>query len=255
MIKGYKGFDENLRCRDFQFEIGKEYEEPRASICEAGFHFCENPMDVLEYYNPADSRYCEVEADGNIDKHDDDSKVACTKIKIGAEIGLPGLISAGVKFILERVQWDTAKESNTGNWSAATNTGNWSAATNTGYRSAATNTGYQSAATNTGYRSAATNTGDQSAATNTGYRSAATNTGYRSAATVEGEESVAASLGIEGKAKGTLGCWLTLAEWEYRNDGWHRIDVQTRRVDGNSIKADIWYRLQGGEFIEAVEEA
>ena len=192
MIKGYKGFDENLRCRDFQFEIGKEYEEPRASICEAGFHFCENPMDVLEYYNPADSRYCEVEADGNIDKHDDDSKVACTKIKIGAEIGLPGLISAGVKFILERVQWDTAKESNTG---------------------------------------------------------------YRSAATVEGEESVAASLGIEGKAKGTLGCWLTLAEWEYRNDGWHRIDVQTRRVDGNSIKADIWYRLQGGEFIEAVEEA
>ena len=210
MIKGYKGFDRNLRCRDFQFEIGKEHEEPRASICEAGFHFCENPMDVLEYYNPADSRYCEVEADGNIDKHDDDSKVACTKIKIGAEIGLPGLISAGVKFILERVQWDTAKESNTGY---------------------------------------------QSAATNTGYRSAATNTGYRSAATVEGEESVAASLGIEGKAKGTLGCWLTLAEWEYRNDGWHRIDVQTRRVDGNSIKADIWYRLQGGEFIEAVEEA
>ena len=115
-----------------------------------------------------------------------------------------------MKFILERVQWDTAKESNTGNWSAATNTGD---------------------------------------------RSAATNTGYQSAATVEGEESVAASLGIEGKAKGTLGCWLTLAEWEYRNDGWHCIDVQTRRVDGNSIKADIWYRLQGGEFIEAVEEA
>ena len=210
MIKGYKGFDENLRCRDFQFEIGKEYEEPKASICETGFHFCENPMDVLGYYNPADSRYCKVKGGGETDKHDDDSKVACTKIKIGAEIGLPGLISAGVKFILERVQWDTGKESNTGNYSAATNTGDYSAATNTG---------------------------------------------DRSAATVEGEESVAASLGIEGKAKGALGCWITLAEWEYRNDGWHRIDVQTRRVDGNSIKADIWYRLQGSEFMEVEEEA
>ncbi|MFH1266335.1 MAG: hypothetical protein ABIK89_11465, partial [Planctomycetota bacterium] len=113
--------------------------------------------------------------------------------------------------------------------------------TNTGDRSAATNTGYWSAATNTGYRSAATNTGSQSAATNTGNWSAATNTG---------EEGCAVSLGIEGRAKGAIGCWLTLAEWQQEvGDAWHRIDVQTRRVDGETIKADVFYQLKGGEFV------
>lgn len=139
-IKGFKGFDKNLQCRNFQYEIGKKYEEPEASVCSAGFHFCEEPLDVFNYYPPADSRYCEVEGDGDTDKSDGDSKVSCTHIKIGAEIGLPGLISAGVKFILDRVNWKNNKESNTGDRSAATNTGYQSAATNTGYRSAATAT-------------------------------------------------------------------------------------------------------------------
>jgi len=281
-LEGYKGFNQDLKCRDFQFEIGKEYEEEKAIACETGFHFCENPLDVFNYYPPVDSRYCKIEADGQMDKRGDDSKVACTKIHIGLELGLPGLISAGVKFIMEHIKWDEAKESNTGDQSAATNTGDQSAATNTGYKSAATNTGYKSAATNTGDQSAATNTGDQSAATNTGYKSAATNTGdysaatntgdqsaatntgdysaatntgNYSAATVEGQESVASSLGIEGKAKGALGCWLVLAEW-YRDDNydWHRKDVQCVKVDGEIIKADTFYILKAGQFVECVED-
>ncbi|MFA7175278.1 MAG: hypothetical protein WC340_18030, partial [Kiritimatiellia bacterium] len=167
-IKGYKGFDKNLKCQNHQYEIGGEYEEPVAKCCHKGFHFCEAPLDVFGYYSPAESRFCEVEGGGEIDKDKDgDSKVCCTHLRIGAEIGLKGVIDAGVKFILERVKWGTAKESNTGDYSAATNTGDYSAATNTGDHSAATNTGY---------RSAATNAGDRSAATNTGYRSAATNT-------------------------------------------------------------------------------
>ena len=97
-------------------------------------------------------------------------------------------------------------------------------------------------ATNTGYQSAATNTGDQSAATNTGYQSAATNTG---------DEGCAVSLGIEGKAKGTVGCWLTIAEWkEGAQVNWHRIDVQTKKVDGVEIKADTFYILKDGKFTE-----
>ncbi|WP_207900750.1 DUF7666 domain-containing protein, partial [Anaerospora hongkongensis] len=183
MIKGYKGYDKNLQCRKFQYAIGQEYQEEVARACDKGFHFCENPLDVFNYYAPADSRYTEVEGSGSFDRDNADSKVACTHIRIGAEIGLNGLLSAGVKFILDRVDWSTQKESNTGDYSAATNTGNRSAATNTGNRSAATNTGYQSAATNTGDYSAATNTGNRSAATNTGYQSAATNTGDYSAAT------------------------------------------------------------------------
>ena len=247
-MKGYKGFDKDLKCRDFQYEVGKDYTtEGKIEACKNGFHFCENPMDVLGYYPPSDSRYCIVESSGQEDRDGDDSKVATSKIHISAEIGLKGLIEAGVKFILDKVNWKDNKESNIGNQSAATNTGNWSAATNTGNRSAATNTGNWSAATNTGYRSAATNTGNRSAATNTGYRSAATNTGNRSAAIVSGKGSVAMAIGYKSKAKGSLGCWIVLAE---QNDNYEIIDVQSVKVDGEKIKADTFYTLVNGEFIE-----
>ena len=201
-MKCYKGFDKDLKCRGFQYEIGKEYEENAADICHKGFHACENPMDVFGYYNPADSRYCEVDLDAN-EQTEEDSKRVGKKIKIETEIGLSGLIQAGVKFILEKVDFKSAKESNTGNQSAATNTGYRSAATNTGNQSAATNTGNQSAATNTGDWSAATNTGDWSAATNTGDRSAATNTGNQSAATNTGDQSAATNTGYRSAATNT----------------------------------------------------
>ena len=204
IIHGFKGFDKDLKCRGFQYEIGKDYkQEGKVKCCKRGFHFCENPFEVFIYYSPSDSRYCEVEGDGNADKANDDSKVATSHIHISAEIGLNGLIKAGVKFILDKVNFKDAKSTNTGNYSAATNTGNRSAATNTGYRSAATNTGYRSSATNTGYCSAATNTGNYSAATNTGYQSAATNTGYRSSATNTGNRSAATNTGNQSAATNT----------------------------------------------------
>lgn len=140
-MKCYKGFDKNLKCRGFQYEIGKEYEEDTADICHKGFHACENPMDVFRYYNPADSRYCEVDLDAN-EQTEEDSKRVGKKIKIETEIGLSGLIQAGVKFILEKVDFAT----NTGNWSAATNTGDRSAATVGGAGSIAVVTGYGSKA-------------------------------------------------------------------------------------------------------------
>ena len=144
-MKCYKGFDKDLKCRGFQYEIGKEYEENAADICRKGFHACENPMDVFGYYNPADSRYCEVDLDTN-EQTEKDSKRVGKKIKIETEIGLSGLIQAGVKFILEKVDFKSAKESNTGRQSAATNTGDWSAATVGGAESIAVVTGYGSKA-------------------------------------------------------------------------------------------------------------
>ena len=255
-MKCYKGFDKDLKCHGgFQYEIGKTFETDKADICEYGFHACENPMDVLGYFAPSDSRYCEVDLDANDQTHDDSKRVG-KRIRIETEIGLSGLISAGVKFILDRVDWKNAKESNTGDRSAATNTGEQSAATNTGDRSAATNTGDRSAATNTGYRSAATNTGDwsaatntgdQSAATNTGDQSAATNTGDQSAATVEGKESIAIVAGYKSKAKGAIGCWLVLTE---RDQNMHILGVQAVCVDGNTIKPDTFYMLSDGEIVE-----
>ena len=103
VIKSYKGFDKDLKCRGFQYEIGKEYEEDTAKACETGFHACEAPMAVLSYYAPGDgSRYCEVEQSGVISKHDEDSKVASSKIKIGAEIGIPGLVKALIEYVRSR---------------------------------------------------------------------------------------------------------------------------------------------------------
>ncbi|MFW5611954.1 MAG: DUF7666 domain-containing protein [Prevotella pectinovora] len=133
IIHGFKGFDKDLKCRGFQYEIGKDYEqEGKVKCCDRGFHFCENPFDVFRYYSPSDSRYCEVEGDGNADKANDDSKVATSHIHISAEIGLNGLIKAGVKFILDKVNFYDAKSTNTGDQSAATVEGKESVAIVTG---------------------------------------------------------------------------------------------------------------------------
>ena len=209
IIKSYKGFDKDLKCKGFQYELGKDYElEGDIKVCNRGFHACENPIDVLKYYPPTNengdlNRYCEVEQSGNTSNSNEDTKIASSKLHIGVEIGLNGLIKAGVKFILDKVDWKNPKNTNTGNYSAATNTGNYSAATNTGNHSAATNTGDCSAATNTGDCSAATNTGDYSAATNMGDYSAATNTGFRSAATNTGDYSAATNMGDYSAATNT----------------------------------------------------
>ena len=123
-IKGFKGFDKNLKCRNYQYEVGKDFEETgNIKACSNGFHFCENPADIFSYYPPSDSgnlnRYCEVEGTGKIDKDSGDSKIACSKIHISAEIGIKGLINAWVKFILDKVNWDDSKATNTGYQSAA----------------------------------------------------------------------------------------------------------------------------------------
>ena len=222
-MKCFKGFDKDLKCKDFQYEIGKEYTEETADICNCGFHACEFPMDVFGYYPPSDSRYCEVELEENGQKSSDDSQRVGKKISVKAEIGIAGIIKAGVEYIKEQVDWEDDKATNTGNQSAATNTGDYSAATNTG---------------------------DYSAATNTGDYSAATNTGNYSATIVEGKESIALAAGIKSKAKGKIGCFIVLAEWKEINYEYHLVDVKSAKVDGENIKEDTFYMLKSGKFVE-----
>ena len=132
-IVAYKGFDKDLKCRGFQYEVGKEYAEPDAKACEKGFHACEMPLDVLSYYEPGkQSRYCVVEQSGVISKHSDDTKVASSKIKIGAEIGIPGLVKAQIEYVKSRCTTNETGKDNT-----ALTGGDWSALTG-GYRSALT---------------------------------------------------------------------------------------------------------------------
>ena len=206
-MKAYKGFDENLKCKDFQYEIGKAYEEPEAKLCEKGFHACEYPLDVFEYYAPGNmSRYCEVDLDDVSDKKSNkDSKRCGKKIAVKAEIGIAGLVKAAVKYTMEKAIPENSKHA-------------------------------------TGCQGAASATGDQGAASATGWQGAASATGT---------ESVAAALGIDSKAKGALGCWIVIAEWESDEKfNWHRKDVQCFKVDGENIKSDTWYKLKNGVLVE-----
>ena len=230
---GYKGFDKDWKCKDKQYKVGETFtHKGEIELCKSGLHFLENPLDLFSYYYPNNSRYAVVEASGVSKETEYDSKRVAKSLKIKTELNLHSLVDLGVKFTLSRVDFKNAKESNTGDWSAATNTGDWSAATNTGYWSAATNTGYWSAATNTGYQSAATNTGNHSAAT------------------VEGKDSVAIVTGYDSAASGKKGCWLVLTEREdYKND--YKIkEVRAVKVDGTKIKADIFYKLVDGKVVE-----
>ena len=130
-MQAYKGFNNKLQCtpgeKVFQYEIGKSYEEPEADLCKAGFHACENPLDVFSYYPPSSSRYCEVDLEDIKDQKSGDSKLVGKKIHIKAEIGLSGIIYAGVKFTLDKVKW-SGENSSTGNYSGASATGYYSGA-------------------------------------------------------------------------------------------------------------------------------
>ena len=152
-VKGFKGFDKNMKCRDFQFEPGKEYtHDGPVRVCESGFHFCENPLDIFTHYAPADCKFYEVEASGEMDGEKEDSKISCSRLKIGEEVNLPTIIQAGVKFVFDRAKW--SKEP---------------AASATGYSGAASATGASGAASATGSRGAASATGINSVACGLGY--------------------------------------------------------------------------------------
>ncbi|HHF4273046.1 TPA: hypothetical protein ACPORX_000170 [Haemophilus influenzae] len=243
-IIAYKGFKQDWTCRGYQYEVGKTYEHKgNVKACESGFHACEYPLDVLSYYSPAVSKFAVVKMSGETSKDSDDTKIASAKITIETEINLPEMIKKAVEWIKGKVDWDAAKVSNTGNWSAATNTDDQSAATNTGDQSAATNTGYRSVATNTGYRSVATNTG---------YQSAATNTGDQSVAEISGKQSIAVALGWQSKAKASINGAIVCV---YRNHDGELIHIKASTVGENNIKADTWYTLdEFGEFVEVKDD-
>ncbi len=226
-VLAFKGFDIQLQCHDFQYEIGGSYEHTgKVEACSEGFHACEYPLDVFGYYAPSDSRFATVELSGELSRESSDSKIAAARISIKAELKIPELVSRAVNYILSRIQTSNT-EAATGDWSAATNTGD------------------QSAATNTGYRSAATNTGDWSAATNTG---------YQSAASVEGKHAVAASLGIQGKAKASVGGAIVLCyrDIDAGGEDYGRIlHIRAGIAGQEGVKPDTWYSLSdSGEFVE-----
>ena len=242
-IKAYKGFNKDMTCRGFQYEEGKDYETDSAKVCKKGFHACEYPLDVFRYYEPSKSVFHEVELDGDIDKDSNDSKVASTKIHIGARLDIAGLVKASVEFIKNKCVKENdatgyrSANSATGYGSANSATGDWSANSATGDWSANSATGYGSANSATGYGSA------NSA---TGYGSANVSTGSKCTNESNGEAGISVCWGPDSKAKGEIGNYLVISEWE---DG-RLICAKMRKVDGKHIKANTFYVLKDGKFVE-----
>ena len=219
-MKAYKGFDKDLKCREFQYEVGKEYEEENAALCKKGFHACENPLDTFRYYAPTNSRYCEVDVDDNGERNSTDSKVCGKHIKISAEIGLKGVINAGVRFVFDKCE--SATEENASGWS-----GNAAAS---------------------GERGNAAASGWSGNAAASGERGTAVVTGFAGRATALGEQCLAVAWGEDSLARGTVGNWIVVSE---RDDDGNIIDVKIAKVDGDTVKADTWYKLVNGEIMEA----
>ena len=245
-MKTYKGFNKDMTCRGFKYEEGKEYEtnEP-VSCCNSGFHACEYPLDCFGYYAPSDSVYHEVEQSGEISKDIDDTKVASSKIKIGAAISIAGLVKASFEYIKARAdsrKSNHSKEKNkmnsaTGYGSANSATGNWSANSATGNWSANSATGYGSANSATGYGSANISTGKECKNISGGFAN------------------ISVGWGKDNKCKGIIGSYLVLSEWgEWDGDKYPLLGAKMVIVDGKQIKEDTYYTLKDGEIVEADDD-
>ena len=227
VLKTFKGFNKDMTCRDKKYEVGKEYEEKIASACNSGMHACEYPLDCFSYYPPATSVFHEVEQSGEISKHGDDTKVASTKMKVGARLDIAGLVKASIEYTKARTTTEfTDPDKATAGYKGAATAGDSGAAT-AGYKGAAT-AGDSGAAT----------AGDSGAATSRG-------------ASATGEQGLSVARGNNVKVKGGLGAVLVICEEKYCS-----YDIKEWKavvVDGETIKADTWYCLEDGELKEIEE--
>ena len=216
VIKSYKGFDKNMQCRGFQYEVGKEYEmDGEIKCCNRGFHACKSPMEVWDYYDMLNSRFAEVEQSGKIDEEEKSTKVCSSHIKIKAELKLADIINIGVEWLKDitspsKVKTDGALNDNGDRKKQIGSSGDYAKIGSSG--------------------------------------------GYAQIGST-GEDSVIMCAGDNSKAKAKVGSWITLAEWKWSDDKKRDVPVcvKTEYVDGVNIKADTWYQLKNGKFVEVTE--
>ena len=236
-MKAYKGFNKDMTCRGFQFKEGETYQEDNAVLCESGFHACENPLDCFRYYAPNNSVYHEVELGEVTDEHsEDDSKRCGNIIKIGARLDIAGIVKAHFEYVKSNCDKENASSA-TGDCGASSATGDYGASSATGYRGASSATGDCGASSATGNCGASSATGDYGASSATGLNCIALSTGYA------------------GKAKASIGSAICVCErGEWNGETYPLLSIKAAIVDGEKIKADTWYRLENGEFVEVVED-
>ena len=309
VIKAFKAFDKDFKCRDFQYEVGKECEESDIKVCSKGFHACENPFDVLDHYPLIDndgnaSRFAEVEQSGDIER--DSNKVCSSRIKVKAELSLGQFVKACVEWIREATSpakceaidksdsaqigssGDYAQIGSSGDYAQIGSSGDYAQIGSSGYYAQIGSSGYSAQIGSSGYSAKIGSSGDYAKIGSSGDYAQIGSSGYSAKIgssgdyakigssgyyaqigssgdyakigssgdyakiNSEGSHSVVCCAGHGSKAKAKVGSWITLSEWKYLDsEGCHiPIYVKTERVDGEIIKADTWYMLKDGEFVE-----
>ena len=297
VITSYKAFDKNMQCRNFQYEVGKEYEmDGEIKCCNRGFHACKSPMEVWDYYDILNSRYAEVEQSGKIDEEENSTKVCSSHIKIKAELKLADIIKVGVEWLKDitspsKVNADGALNDNgdrkkqigssgysaqigsSGYYAKIGSSGDYAQIGSSGYYAQIGSSGYYAKIGSSGYSAQIGSSGDyaqigssgdsakigssgDSAKIGSSGNSAKIGSSGDSAKIGStGEDSVIMCAGNSSIAKAKVGSWITLAEWKWSYEKNHNVPVcvKTEYVDGDNIKADTWYKLENGKFVEVNE--
>ena len=236
MVKGYKGFNQGLICnpngKKFQFEEGKTYEEDKAIPCQTGFHYCKNPLDVLDFYplianDGTMNEFAEIEASEDIT--DDKIKFVSKKITIGAKLNIKGLINASVEFIKKETKISENVQASSGDRSQLASSGNGSKLASSG--------NYSKLASS----------GNYSQLASSGHRSKLASSGNYSQLALNGKNSVGANIGIGGQISGVLGSWITLAEYD---ENYICKYVKSVKIDGVKLKENAMYELKNGKFVK-----
>ena len=283
-MKGFKGFYKGLVCRGKKYKENTVFEEEAAEICKSGMHFCENPFDVLDYYDLVNTdgsfnEFAEVEA---LDKClTDDNKKYCTKkLKIGAKLSFSGFVNACVEFILEKTKIEQTDEEDetvigssgysaqigsSGDYAQIGSSGDSAKIGSSGYSAKIGSSGYSAKIGSSGDYAKIGSSGDYAQIGSSGYSAQIGSSGNSAQIgssgdyaqiTSEGEDSVICCSGHNSIVRAKKGSWITLSEWEksFEKDRWIPKCVKTKFVDGEIIKADTFYRLENGKFVEVKED-
>ena len=234
VITSYKAFDKNMQCRNFQYEVGKEYEmDGEIKCCNRGFHACKSSMEVWDYYDMLNSRYAEVEQSGKIEKEENSTKVCSSRIKIKAELKLADIINIGVEWLKDITSPSKVKADGVLN----------------------DNGDRRKQIGSSGYYAKIGSSGDSAKIGSSGYYAKIGSSGDSDKIDSTGEDSVIMCSGNSSIAKAKVGSWITLAEWKWSDEKKRDVPacVKTKYVDGKNIKADTWYQLKNGKFVEVNE--
>ena len=269
-IKAYKAFNMDMTCRGFQYEVGKEYEmDGDIECCERGFYACKSPLEVWDYYDMLNSRYAEVEQSGKIEEEENSTKVCSSHIKIKAELKLADIINIGVEWLKDitspsKVKTDGVLNDNgdrrkqigsSGYCAKIGSSGYYAKIGSSGNSAKIGSSGYYAKIGSSGDCAQIGSSGDCAKIGSSGDSAQIGSSGYYAKIGSSGEDSVIMCAGRNSKAKAKVGSWITLAEWKWSNEKnrYVQVCVKTEYVDGEKIKADTWYQLENGKFVEVKE--